>query len=108
MTVPEASAPLLPHRSGVAVSTIYNLEWGGYRVRIDSSGIMVKTLTGWIFFDTPPIAEASLQQQLCNRVALAGKAEASTANFNYKDPVTAATLNQKNILLSYGHLLRLR
>ncbi len=83
---------------GVTVSTINNLDWGGYRVKIDSSGITVKTFTGWIFFDTPPIAEASLQQQLCNRVALAGRAEATTANFIYKDPVTAAAVTQKNVI----------
>jgi len=85
-------------QTGVQTSTINNLDRGGYRVEIDSSGITVKTLTGWIFFDTPPIAEASLQQQLCNRVALAGKAEATTANFYYNDPVTAASVAQKNVI----------
>jgi PKD repeat protein len=83
---------------GVTASTIDNLDSGGYRVKIDSSGITVKTLTGWIFFDTPPIAEAGLQQQLCNRVALSGRAEASTANFFYKDPVTSATVTFKNVI----------
>ena len=85
-------------QTGVQASTINNLDWGGYRVEIDSSGITVKTLTGWIFFDTPPVAGASLQQQLCNRVALAGTAEATTANFYYKDPLTAASVTQKNII----------
>jgi hypothetical protein len=88
----------VPKVTGVTSSTINNLDWGGYRVKIDSSGIEVKNLTAWIFFDTPPFAEAGLQQQLCNRVALKGRAEASTANFYYKDPVTTATVTQKNVI----------
>ena len=89
---------LLSTENGVTASSINNLEWGGYRVKIDSVGITVKTLTGWIFFDTPPIAEASQQQQLCNRVALTGKAEATTANFWYRDPVTSASVALKNVV----------
>lgn len=89
---------LVNTETGVTSSTISNLDWGGYKVEIDSSGIHVISLIGWIFFDTPPIAEASLQQQLCNRVALKGRAEATTANFYYKDPVTAATVTLKNTI----------
>jgi len=88
----------ISNQAGVSFSTINNLDKGGYRVKIDSSGITVMTFTGWIFFDTPPIAEASLQQQLCNRVALAGKAEATTANFYYNDPLTSAAVTQKNVI----------
>lgn len=84
--------------NGVTFSSVSNLESGGYRVKIDSAGSTVKILTGWIFFDTPPVAEASLKQQLCNRVALAGKAEATTANFWYRDPVTSATVALKNAI----------
>jgi PKD repeat protein len=84
--------------TNVLTSTIESLSTGGYRVEIDSSGIKVEELTGWIFFDTPPFAEAGLQQQLCYRVALKGRAEASTVNFYYKDPVTKATVTQKNII----------
>jgi PKD repeat protein len=87
---------LINTETGVETSTIINLDWGGYRVEIDSSGTKVEELTGWIFFDTPPVAEASLQQQLCNRVALSGRAEATSANFLYKDPLTAATITLKN------------
>jgi hypothetical protein len=82
--------------TGVTTSTISNLDWGGYKVEIDSSGFGIVSLTGWIFFDTQPIAEASLQQQLCNRVALKGRAESTTATFYYKDPKTAATITLKN------------
>lgn len=85
-------------QTDVESSTIESLSTGGYRVEIDSSGIKVEELTGWIFFDTPPFAEASLQQQLCYRVALKGRAEASTANFYYKDPLTEAIVTQKNII----------
>jgi PKD repeat protein len=81
-----------------ASSSVSGLSQGGYRVVIDSSGINIKNLTGWVFFDTPPVAEASLLQQLCNRVALSGKAEATTANFYYRDPVSAAPVTQKNLI----------
>jgi hypothetical protein len=89
---------LLKTESGVPFSAMGGLGQGGYRVQIDSSSVKVEELTCWIFFDTPPIAEASLQQQLCNRVALAGRAEATTQNFIYRDPANAASVSQKNII----------
>lgn len=82
--------------TGKVTSTIANLSAGGYRVEIDSSGIKVENLTGWIFFDTPPIVEASLEEERCSRVALDGRAEATTANFYYNDPVTKNSVTQKN------------
>jgi PKD repeat protein len=82
--------------TGKVASTIINLSAGGYRVDIDSSGIKVENLTGWIFFDTPPIAGASLEEERCSRVALDGRAEAATANFYYNDPVTKNRVTQKN------------
>jgi PKD repeat protein len=82
--------------NGVDESNAPGLDQGGYRVMIDSLGVQVAVLTGWVFFDTKPIAEASLQQQLCNRVALRGRAEAGTSDFFYRDPLTAASVNMKN------------
>lgn len=84
--------------TGKTVSSLNNLSQGGYRVRIDSSGIKVKEFTGWIFYDTIPVAEASLAQQLCNRVALKGTAAARTASFYYKDPATAISIAQSNAI----------
>ncbi|MCU0455821.1 MAG: gliding motility-associated C-terminal domain-containing protein [Bacteroidales bacterium] len=89
---------LLKTETSVPYSALSGLGQGGYRVQIDSSSVKVEELTCWTFFDTPPIAEASLQQQLCNRVALSGRAEATTQNFFYRDPATAATVTQKNII----------
>lgn len=89
---------LLKTETGVSFSAVSGLAQGGYRVEIDSSSVKVEELTCWVFFDTPPIAEASLQQQLCNRVALAGRAEATTQNFFYRDPATAAPVTQKNAI----------
>ncbi|MCU0460731.1 MAG: gliding motility-associated C-terminal domain-containing protein [Bacteroidales bacterium] len=82
--------------TGKVTSTIANRSAGGYRVEIDSSGIEVETLTGWIFFDTPPIAEARLDEERCNRVALDGDTSATTKNFYYNDPVTKNSVTQKN------------
>lgn len=74
---------------GVNSSTVNSLTEGGYKVDIDDAGT-ITSLTSWIFFDTPPVAEASLSQQLCNRVSLKGKALASRGTFTYKDPGTGA------------------
>jgi PKD repeat protein len=82
--------------TNVLTSTIESLSTGGYRVEIDSSGIKVEELTGWIFFDTPPIVEAKLGDERCNRVALDGTAEATSLNFYYKDPVTKNSVTLKN------------
>lgn len=75
--------------SNVPSSTISNLSEGGYRVIIDNSGTKT-TLTGWIFFDLPPIAGAQLANPLknCNYVALDGDTSSSVKIFNYKNPAT--------------------
>lgn len=96
--VSDSFSSFLKKDTDVGSSTAAGLPEGGYRIMIDSSGLRVDTLTGWIFFDTPPIAEAELQQQLCNRVALQGKAEASTQNFTYYDPLTANQIVQNNVI----------
>jgi gliding motility-associated-like protein len=67
-------------------------------VDVDSSGIYDTTLLGWIFFDKPPVATASLAQQLCYRVALSGTATATTDKFTYKDINTGAPLSLNNEL----------
>jgi PKD repeat protein len=82
--------------TNVLTSTIESLSAGGYRVKIDSSGIMVEELKGWIFFDTPPVVQASLEEERCNRVALDGTAEATSLNFYYKDPLTTNSITQTN------------
>lgn len=79
-------------------STINNLTEGGYKVDIDSSGVYDTTLVGWILFDKPPVAIASLAQQLCYRVALSGTATATTDKFFYKDINTGASLSLNNEL----------
>lgn len=84
--------------AGVSSSTINNLTEGGYKVDIDSSGIYDTSMVGWIFFDKPPVAIASLAQQLCYRVALSGTATATTDKFNYKDINTGAPLSLNNEL----------
>jgi gliding motility-associated-like protein len=81
---------------GVASSTLSNVNEGGYKVKIIKSGLYDTSLVGWVFFDTPPVAEASLQQQLCYRVALKGKAEATVAKFYYYDPSTGEKDSIKN------------
>lgn len=84
--------------NNVTSSTLGSLDEGGYKVEIDSSGILVESFIGWIFFDEPPIAEASLEQELCNRVALKGRAEATINIFNYRDIVTGSSVSfQKEI-----------
>jgi PKD repeat protein len=79
-----------------ANSTIKNLDAGGYKVEIDSSGIRVADLVGWIFFDKNPVAEASLEQELCKRVALKGRAEATIDKFYYRDIVTGLSVSIQN------------
>ena len=84
----------LKSESGVTTSSLTDLNEGGYKVNI--SGDSDTSFVGWIFFDTPPVAEASLQQQLCYRVALKGKAEATVANFYYRDPSDGSQISLKN------------
>jgi gliding motility-associated-like protein len=83
---------ILKSDPGVLSSEVYNLGAGGYKVELDSLGTYDTTFVGWIFYDTPPVANAALAQQLCYRVALSGTASASTDKFTYKDINTGASL----------------
>jgi len=87
---------LLQTDNNVSSSLISNLTAGAYKVEIDSLGTYDTMYVGWVFFDTPPVAGASLAQQLCYRVALNGTATPSTAGFTYKDINTGASLNLPN------------
>jgi len=82
--------------AGATSSTISNLTEGGYKVNIDSAGVYDTAFVGWIFFDKPPVAVASLAQQLCYRVALSGTATSTTDKFYYKDINTGASLSLNN------------
>jgi len=79
--------------AGVTVSNIYNLEEGGYRVRITDGGGYDTSLVAWIHLDKP-VAEAKLQNFTCDYVALSGKAAADT--FFYYDPVKGTPVKLKN------------
>ena len=72
---------LILTETGVASSSMTNLDEGGYRVII--SGGFNATLTGWIHLDMPH-ALAQLQNRTCDYVALRGIAVADT--FFYHDP----------------------
>jgi PKD repeat protein len=82
--------------SGKTISTVTDLDWGGYKVEISKAGFYDTSLIGWIFFDEPPIAEASLAQELCKRVALSGRAEATINKFYYRDTITGASIPFQN------------
>jgi PKD repeat protein len=82
--------------NGVTSSTIGSLNEGGYKVEIDSLGFLVESFIGWIFLDQPPVAEASLEQELCKRVALRGKAEATIKQFYYRDIITGSSVPIQN------------
>lgn len=86
----------LSSETGVLSSTVSGLAEGGYKVDIDSAGIYDTTLVGWIFFDRPPAAGASLQQQLCYRVALNGDTAATVRRFLYHDINNGALVSLKN------------
>ena len=86
----------LSSETGVLSSSLSGLTEGGYKVDIDSAGIYDTTLVGWIFFDRPPVAGASLQQQLCYRVALNGDTSATVRRFLYHDINNGAPLSLKN------------
>jgi hypothetical protein len=81
--------------TGVASSSITNLNEDGYKVDIDSAGTIF-SLVGWIFFDRQPVAGASLQQQLCYRVALNGDTAALIHNFFYKNIIDGLPVPIKN------------
>ena len=80
--------------SGVISSSLNNLVEGGYKVII--SGGFNTSFTGWIFYDTPPIAIAKLQQQLCDHVALNGAASATVDAFYYRDITNGSAIKLKN------------
>jgi len=82
--------------SGVFNSSIENLTEGGYKVDIDSAGFNDTSFVGWIFFDKPPLAGASLQQRLCDRIALNGDTAAEIHKFYYRDIYNGSTLHLKN------------
>jgi PKD repeat protein len=91
----------LKTESGVSTSSAADLDEGGYKTVI--SGGFDTSLVGWIFFDKPPIVNASLQQQLCYRVALKGDTAFPVNNFYYRDKLSGLPLklaNEKTFLWS--------
>lgn len=95
--VSKSFSVLLKTDVGVAGSVLNNLDEGGYRIDITGgTGNCDTSLVAWIVMDKIPVAEASLHQQLCNRVALDGRAEATVSNFFYRDPTNGATVSLKN------------
>lgn len=96
-------ATFLKTDSEVPTSSITDLGENGYKVVIDKNGIFDTSLVGWVFFDKPPIVHASLQQQLCTRVALKGDTSFLVQGFYYFDPGTGASVklaNEKTFLWS--------
>lgn len=69
----------LKTESGVLVSSLSNLDQGGYKVII--SGGYDTTFVGWIFTDKP-FSSAALQNQTCDYVALTGRAAIDTFYYN--------------------------
>jgi hypothetical protein len=82
--------------NGVSSSQHAGLEEGGYKIDITGSGNCDTSLIAWIVMDEPPVAEASLAQQLCNRVALDGDAEATVDAFYYRDPSNGTVVSFSN------------
>jgi gliding motility-associated-like protein len=87
---------LLKTESGILNSSVENLTEGGYKVNIDSAGFYDTSFVGWIFFDKPPFAGASLQQQLCDRIALNGDTAAAIHKFDYRNIYNGSSLSLKN------------
>lgn len=79
--------------SGVMLSSVTNLDEGGYRVNISDGGGYAASLTAWIFVDLPK-AEASLANRTCDYVALTGVAAIDT--FYYNDPVNGLAVKLPN------------
>ena len=77
--------------SGVSLSTVDNLEEGGYRVII--SGGYDTSLVGWIFLDKPH-SYAALLNRTCDYVALKGAA--ATDTFYYKNPANGSAVRLQN------------
>jgi gliding motility-associated-like protein len=91
----------LKTESGVSTSSAADLDAGGYKTVI--SGGFDTSLVGWIFFDRPPIVNASLQQQLCYRVALKGDTAFPVNSFYYRDKLSGLPVklsNEKTFLWS--------
>ncbi|NMD04136.1 MAG: hypothetical protein GYA71_12755, partial [Bacteroidales bacterium] len=84
--------------NGVSASTSNNLDEGGYKVDITGASGCDTSLVAWIVMDKVPIAEASLAQQLCYRIALDGRAESVVKTFYYRDPTNAAVISMNNEL----------
>jgi len=82
--------------NGVMNSSAASLGAGGYNVII--TGGFDTILVGWIVFDEPPIAEASLRNPAkhCDYVALTGTATATVTAFQYFDPGTGTQLALDN------------
>jgi PKD repeat protein len=81
----------IKEEQNVAVSSLNNIEEGGYRVAI--SGSLDTTLTGWIQIDKP-FSSAELLNRTCDYVALKGKAYADT--FYYNNPSTGFRVRLPN------------
>ena len=82
----------------VSTSTSNNLDEGGYKVDITGASGCDTSLVAWIVMDKVPIAEASLAQQLCYRIALDGRAESVVKTFYYRDPTNGAVISLNNEL----------
>jgi gliding motility-associated-like protein len=89
---------LLKTDPGVSSSLLDNLLDGGYKVEIDSGGVYDTSLVGWTFFDKPPVAQAHLQQQLCDRIALSGDTISTIKKFYYNDISTGSPILKSNEL----------
>ena len=77
--------------TGVSVSSVDNLEEGGYKVII--SGGYDTSFVGWIFTDKPH-SYAALLNRTCDYVALKGEAAIDT--FYYKNPVNGSATRLPN------------
>lgn len=81
------------NETGVAGSSVNNLEEGGYRVNITDGSGYSAALTAWIFLDAP-FSLAKLQNRTCDYVALSGKAEVDP--FSYYDPANGNPVSLPN------------
>lgn len=75
------SDPVIVHPNAT-VSTITNLDEGGYMVSISDGGGYNTTLRGWVSIDKP-FASAALLNRTCDYVALDG--DTATDHFRYRD-----------------------
>ena len=86
----------LKNETGTGMSSLTGLNEGGYKVDIHKNGIFDTSLVGWIAFDKPPVAGASLANRTCYYVALDGEAAATVPVFRYYDPVTGLQVSLPN------------